>query len=76
MPTWWRAYRSLDIMHLTREALDGEPASKDYDFSRTSIKLHIDAGYEMASRMLRTAPHLSCNHPLPGAPAQAQRPDV
>ncbi len=83
----WPAYvqlmgedTTLDITRLTREALDGEPASKDYDFSRTSIKLHIDAGYEMASRMLRTAPHLACYHPIPGVSgseaAQARRTDV
>ncbi|UVW27365.1 FAD-dependent oxidoreductase [Massilia sp. H6] len=70
----WPAYvqlmgedTTLDITRLTREVLDGESASKDYDFSRTSIKLHIDAGYEMASRRLGTAPHLSCYHPVPGA---------
>lgn len=56
---------TLDITRLTREPLDGEAASKDYDFSRTSILQHIEAGYAMASRMLRNPPHAACYHPLP-----------
>jgi NADPH-dependent 2,4-dienoyl-CoA reductase/sulfur reductase-like enzyme/predicted acylesterase/phospholipase RssA len=57
----------LDITRITREATEGEPASKDYDFSRTSIAHHIQAGYHMAKQALRKHSHRSCYHPV--APA-------
>jgi NTE family protein len=56
---------TLDITRLTREPQDGEAASKDYDFSRTSILQHIAAGHAVAKRMLADPPHASCYHPLP-----------
>jgi NTE family protein len=43
----------LDITRITRQGAEGEPASKDYDFSRTSIFKHMQAGYQMAKLALR-----------------------
>jgi NADPH-dependent 2,4-dienoyl-CoA reductase/sulfur reductase-like enzyme/predicted acylesterase/phospholipase RssA len=54
----------LDITRITREATEGEPASKDYDFSRTSIEHHIQAGYDMAKRVLKGHRRTSCYHPV------------
>ncbi|MDB5755281.1 MAG: hypothetical protein JWR56_1709 [Massilia sp.] len=42
-----------DMTRITREGSEGEPASKDYDFSSTSISNHMRAGYEMAKLALR-----------------------
>jgi NTE family protein len=44
----------LDILRITREGAEGEPASKDYDFSATSIRQHIEAGYATAQQALRS----------------------
>ncbi|MGH8854190.1 MAG: patatin-like phospholipase family protein, partial [Telluria sp.] len=63
---------TLDITRLTREPLDGEAASKDYDFSRGSIDRHIAAGHAMATRVLQAPPRTSCYHPMP----PGQRADV
>jgi NTE family protein len=57
----WPAYSQLmgdedprlDITRITRAGSEGEPASKDYDFSRTSIANHMRAGYDMATLALR-----------------------
>ena len=70
---------TLDITRLTREPVDGEAASKDYDFSRSSINHHIEAGYAMARRMLEEPEHTTCYHPLPppahpAGPHSAHRP--
>jgi NTE family protein len=46
----------LDITRITRPGTEGEPASKDYDFSRTSIANHMRAGYDMAKLALRGRP--------------------
>jgi NADPH-dependent 2,4-dienoyl-CoA reductase/sulfur reductase-like enzyme/predicted acylesterase/phospholipase RssA len=54
----------LDITRITREATEGEPASKDYDFSRTSIAHHIEAGYHMAKQALQRQRRRSCYHPV------------
>jgi NTE family protein len=44
----------LDITRIIRETAEGEPASKDYDFSKTSIVNHMQAGYEKAKQALRS----------------------
>jgi NTE family protein len=57
----WPAYSQLmgdedpklDITRITRAGSEGEPASKDYDFSRTSIANHMRAGYDMAKLALQ-----------------------
>lgn len=56
----WPAYIQLmgdentkmDITRIIRPGAEGEPASKDYDFSTLSIASHMSAGYEMAKRAL------------------------
>jgi NADPH-dependent 2,4-dienoyl-CoA reductase/sulfur reductase-like enzyme/predicted acylesterase/phospholipase RssA len=55
---------SLDITRITREAIEGEPASKDYDFSKTSIAYNMQAGYDMAKQALSKHHRKSCYHPL------------
>lgn len=42
-----------DITRITREGSEGEPASKDYDFSSTSIDDRMRAGYEATKLALR-----------------------
>jgi hypothetical protein len=54
----------LDITRITWEAAEGEPASRDYDFSKTSIANHIQAGYEMAKEALRSHLRLPGYHPV------------
>jgi NTE family protein len=54
----------LDITRIIRETAEGEPASKDYDFSKTSIANHIQAGYEMAKQALRSHQRLPGYHPV------------
>lgn len=55
---------NLDILRITREGAEGEPASKDYDFSSTSIRRHIEAGYAMAQQALRSEAQRCCMHPV------------
>lgn len=43
----------MDVTRITRQGTEGEPASKDYDFSSTSIANHIRAGYETAKVALQ-----------------------
>jgi NTE family protein len=54
----------MDITRITRQGAEGEPASKDYDFSHTSIANHIQAGYEMAKQALKSHQHRSRYHPV------------
>lgn len=42
----------LSITRIVHEGEEGEPASKDYDFSRASIEGHKREGYRMARRVL------------------------
>ncbi len=42
----------LSITRITREAAEGELASRDYEFSRQTIADHIARGYEIAERAL------------------------
>lgn len=44
---------SISITRIVREGEEGEPASKDYDFSRKSIKERKDEGYKIAKKILR-----------------------
>jgi NTE family protein len=53
----------LDITRIIREAAEGEPASKDYDFSKTSIVNHMQAGYEKAKQALRSHHRRPVYHP-------------
>jgi len=43
---------SISITRIVHEGEDGEPASKDYDFSRKSIEEHKEEGYKIAGRIL------------------------
>lgn len=43
----------MDITRIARQGAEGEPASKDYDFSKTSVTHHIRAGYDMTKQALR-----------------------
>ena len=54
----------MDITRITRQGAEGEPASKDYDFSKTSIANHMQAGYEMAKQVLKSHQHRSCYNPV------------
>jgi NADPH-dependent 2,4-dienoyl-CoA reductase/sulfur reductase-like enzyme/predicted acylesterase/phospholipase RssA len=42
----------VSITRIVREGEGGEPASKDYDFSRKSIEEHEKEGYRIAKRIL------------------------
>jgi NADPH-dependent 2,4-dienoyl-CoA reductase/sulfur reductase-like enzyme/predicted acylesterase/phospholipase RssA len=46
----------LSITRLTREAVEGEPVSRDYEFSRQSIDQHIAQGYAIAAKILQRRP--------------------
>jgi NTE family protein len=46
----------LSITRITREAVDGEPISRDYEFSRRSIDQHIAHGYAIAAKILQGRP--------------------
>jgi NADPH-dependent 2,4-dienoyl-CoA reductase/sulfur reductase-like enzyme/predicted acylesterase/phospholipase RssA len=43
----------LSITRITREAVEGEPVSRDYEFSRQSIDQHIAQGYAIAAKVLQ-----------------------
>lgn len=55
---------TMDITRIIREGTEGEPASKDYDFSRTSIERYQLAGYEMARQALQSHRHAVYRHPV------------
>lgn len=42
----------LSITRIVHEGEEGEPPSKDYDFSRKSIEEHIHEGYRVAKKIL------------------------
>ena len=42
----------LSIKRIVHEGEEGEPASKDYDFSRASIETRQREGYRIAAREL------------------------
>src|SRR6185436_4319268 len=42
----------FDVTRIVRPGTEGEPTSKDYDFSRASIEQHQRSGYEMAKQTL------------------------
>jgi NTE family protein len=46
----------LSITRITREAVEGEPVSRDYEFSRQSIDEHIAQGYAIAAKILQGRP--------------------
>jgi len=43
----------ISITRIVHEGEEGEPPSKDYDFSRKSIEEHIEHGYRVARRVLK-----------------------
>ena len=47
----------MSVTRITREAVEGESASRDYEFSRKSIEQHIAQGYALAMKTLKTAGH-------------------
>jgi NTE family protein len=46
----------LSITRITRQAVEGEPVSRDYEFSRRSIGQHIAQGYAIAAKILQRRP--------------------
>jgi NADPH-dependent 2,4-dienoyl-CoA reductase/sulfur reductase-like enzyme/predicted acylesterase/phospholipase RssA len=50
---------AMDITRIVRQGVEGEPASKDYDFSETSIAMHMEAGYRTAKQALQSNQHRS-----------------
>lgn len=46
----------LSITRITRGAVEGEPVSRDYEFSRQSIDQHIAQGYAIADKILQGRP--------------------
>jgi hypothetical protein len=49
----------MSVTRITREAIEGESATRDYEFSRKSIEQHIAAGYALAEKTLKAAGHSS-----------------
>jgi NADPH-dependent 2,4-dienoyl-CoA reductase/sulfur reductase-like enzyme/predicted acylesterase/phospholipase RssA len=47
----------LSVTRITREPVEGESASRDYEFSRKSIDQHIADGYALAAKTLKAAGH-------------------
>jgi Patatin phospholipase len=43
----------LSITRIIREAVKGEPVSRDYEFSRKSIDQHIAQGYKVTTEQLQ-----------------------
>ena len=48
----------LSVTRITREPVEGESASRDYEFSRKSIDQHIAQGYALTTKTLKTREHL------------------
>jgi hypothetical protein len=48
----------LSVTRITREWVEGEPPTRDYEFSRKSIDQHIADGYAQTMKTLKTAGHL------------------
>jgi NADPH-dependent 2,4-dienoyl-CoA reductase/sulfur reductase-like enzyme/predicted acylesterase/phospholipase RssA len=44
----------LSITRISRESLEGEPVSRDYEFSRKSIDQHIAQGYQVTTKLLQS----------------------
>src|SRR6516164_6174103 len=47
----------LSVTRITREPVEGESASRDYEFSRKSIDQHIAQGYALTEKTLKAAGH-------------------
>ncbi len=45
-------YHSISITRILHEGEEGEPPSKDYDFSWKSIEEHKKEGYKLAKKIL------------------------
>jgi NTE family protein len=49
----------MSVTRITREPVEGEPATRDYEFSRKSIEQHIADGYALTEKTLKAAGHSS-----------------
>jgi Patatin phospholipase len=49
----------LSVTRITREPVEGESASRDYEFSRKSIDQHIADGYALTKKTLNAPGHSS-----------------
>jgi hypothetical protein len=47
----------LSVTRITREPVEGESATRDYEFSRKSIDQHIADGYALTAKTLEAAGH-------------------
>ena len=47
----------LSVTRITREPVEGESVSRDYEFSRKSIDQHIADGYALTAKTLKAAGH-------------------
>ena len=48
----------LSVTRITREPVEGESATRDYEFSRKSIDQHISQGYALTAKILKNGGHL------------------
>jgi NADPH-dependent 2,4-dienoyl-CoA reductase/sulfur reductase-like enzyme/predicted acylesterase/phospholipase RssA len=48
----------MSVTRITREPVEGESASRDYEFSRRSIEHHIAQGYALTMKTLKSDGHL------------------
>lgn len=55
----------IDIVHITFEPLAGHNPMSDTEFSRRSIRLRSDAGYEDMKQALEASPWTQENEGLP-----------
>ena len=54
----------LSVTRITREPVEGEPAARDYEFSRKSIDQHIAQGYALAAKTLTAGSSFSMRQPV------------
>ena len=48
----------MSVTRITREPVEDESVSRDYEFSRKSIEQHMAQGYALTEKSLKTARHL------------------
>ena len=48
----------MSVTRITREPVEDESVSRDYEFSRKSIEQHMAQGYALTEKTLKTARHL------------------
>jgi NADPH-dependent 2,4-dienoyl-CoA reductase/sulfur reductase-like enzyme/predicted acylesterase/phospholipase RssA len=65
----------MSVTRITREPVEGESASRDYEFSRRSIEHHIAQGYALTMKTLRSEGHLRANaHVAPASGIGTSKP--